>query len=86
MAATFRERQWLEFCKEQGLPYTEDDLERAKQIEDENKKQLQERQRKRAEGCPRNTNTRSTSKINQTGCRFYNEKSPDKGQYVLFKM
>lgn len=86
MAATFRERQWLEFCKEQGLPYTEDDLERAKQIEDENKKQLQERQRKRAERSAKIKQTHALhQKLIKLGADFIMKNPPTKGNMYCSK-
>lgn len=80
MAITFRERQWLEFCKEQGLPYTKKDLEKAKQKEAELQRQLQERKRKREERSAKIKQTHALhQKLIKLGADFIMKNPPTKG-------
>lgn len=86
MATTFRERQWLEFCKEQGLPYTEKDLEKAKQKEAELQRQLQERKRKREERSAKIKQTHALhQKLIKLGADFIMKNPPTKGNMYCSK-
>lgn len=86
MATTFRERQWLEFCKEQGLPYTEKDLEKAKQKEAELQRQLQERKRKREERSAKIKQTHALhQKLIKLEADFIMKNPPTKGNMYCSK-
>lgn len=86
MATIFRKKQWLEFCKEQGFPYTEEDLRREEQEEAEKQKQLQERKQKREERSAKIKQTHALhQKLIKLGANFIMKNPPTKGNISCSK-
>ena len=86
MVRNFRESKWLEFCKEHGFSYSEDDLARAKEKEARMEKQRQERERKKAERSAKIKETHALhKKLVKLGADFIMKNPPTKGNMYCSK-